>query len=338
MSTQKVRPELGFPDRQEFRQRRRMRNRKIGTYVVVAAMVAVGGFAIVSTQRADTDVVPADTTSPTSAPEIPVTSHWFLDITTGERTPVAANLNADASALSSARLLEVSPNEGAVTYGTCCDGDDQAYVADLDGSVTENITPEGLHGYAPTWIDDERILFQVRPGGTERLGDLHVADLTTGEVTMVVDMPDRWRGPWIVVSDVSPDGTTVLYHLPRGKGEDVTWDLWTVPLAGGEPTLLRNSAGFAQYAADGRVVFLDHPVPFGGDAIWIMDGDGSNARPLVEHRGDEISWPRVSPDSTKIAYGHDGKVEWVDLESGEVTTTEAHSEEPAWFGNDKLIV
>jgi Tol biopolymer transport system component len=85
-------------------------------------------------------------------------------------------------------------------------------------------------------------------------------------------------------------------------------------------------------------VFLDHPIPFMGDAVWIMDGDGSNARPLVEHRGDEITWPRVSPDGTKIVYGHNGEVEWVDIESGEVTATDEFNEEPAWFGNDTLIV
>ena len=40
MSTQKVRPDQGFTERQELRQRRRMRNRKIGTYAMVAVVVA----------------------------------------------------------------------------------------------------------------------------------------------------------------------------------------------------------------------------------------------------------------------------------------------------------
>ncbi len=332
MSTQKVRPEHGFTQRQEFRQRRRMRNRKVGAYALVAAMVTVGGFAIVATQQGDPEAqVPATQPSPSGASGSTMT-HSYFDIATGERSPVPAPLAA-------ARLIEVSPNGEAVVYGVCCVGDDQALVARLDGSSpATNITPAGRDGYAPTWIDDEQVLLQIRPGPTERLGDLHVADLSTGEVNMLVDLPDEWKGPWIVVSDVSPDGTTLMYHLPRGKGEDVTWDLWTVPLAGGESTLLRKNAGFAQYARDGSIVFLDHPVPFEGDAIWVMDGDGSNARPLVEHPGDTIEWPRVSPDGTKVVYGHDGEVEWVDIESGEVTETGQRNEEPAWFGNDKLIV
>jgi Tol biopolymer transport system component len=248
---------------------------------------------------------------------------------------VAANLGA-------ANALEVSPNGKAVAYNTCCDND-PVFVANLDGSGAEIITPEKLDGYAPTWIDNERILFQGRPEGTIELGDLYVADLSTGEVTMVTDLPDERNGAWIVISDVSPDGTTVLFHLPRGKGDNVGYDLWTAPLAGGEPTLLRENAGYAQYAADGRIVFLDHAVPFHGDAIWIMNGDGSNARPIVEKRGDIFTSPRVSPDGTTVAYGHDGEAEILVIDGccatgGRGDPTGELSEEPAWFGNDTLIV
>jgi hypothetical protein len=328
MSTQKVRPDRGFMERQESRQRRRMRNRKIGAFVVVAAMVVVGGFALVSTQQ-DAPDVPADTTDPSSVSGPRVTTHWFVDVATGERWRVGIPLGG-------ASLLEVSPNGEAVAYNTCCD-DDAIFVANLDGSDADVVTPDELDGYGPTWIDDETILFQGRPEGTSELGDLYVADLSAGEVTMVTDLPDERNGAWIVISDVSPDGTTVLYHLPRGKGGNAEWDLWTAPLAGGEPTLLRKDAGYAQYAADGSIVFLDHPVPFEGEAIWIMDGDGSDARPLVERRGASFTWPRVSPDGTRVAYGHGGKVEWVDVESGEISTTEEFSEEPAWYGDDTLI-
>lgn len=61
------------------------------------------------------------------------------------------------------------------------------------------------------------------------------------------------------------------------------------------------------------------------------------ARPLVERPGASFTWPRVSPDGTKVVYGHGGKVEWVDIESGEVSRTEEFSEEPAWYGNETLI-
>lgn len=330
MVTKRTEPDPDSWKQQEDRQRRQVRRRKVGAFAVRAAIVAASAIAIVACQPD-----PNEGSGPASQPSSSVSAggvgtNHYLDIATGERTPVAANL-------SGARLTEVSPNEKAVAYSTCCD-DDAIYVAQLDGAGTEMITPENLDGYGPTWIDDERILFQGRTERTIELGDLYVADLSTGEVTMVTDLPDERNGAWIVISDVSPDGTTVLFHLPRGRGVNVTWDLWTAPLAGGERTLLREDAGYAQYAADGSIVFFDHPVPFEGDDIWMMDGDGSNARRLVQGRGEIFTWPRVSPDGSKVTYGHDTKAEWIDIATGEVTTTDEFTEEPAWYGNDMLIV
>jgi hypothetical protein len=337
MSTQKVRPDRGFMDRQDQRQRRRTRNRKVGAYVVVAAMIAiVAGFAVVS-QRDGADGVPADSGTPSqSATEaVSVVTSFYLDIATGDRTPVAANLTA-------ARLMEVSPDGTRVAYNTCCD-DDAVYVANLDGSGKTQVTPDELDGYTPTWIDDGRLLIQARPQHTIQLGDLYVVDVRTLEMTMVADLPDEGNGSWVIVSDVSPDGTTLLYHLPRGKGSNAEWDLWTAPLAGGAPTLLRRDAGFAQYASDGSIVFLDHPYDFQADSIWLMDGDGTNARNL-DH-GDRLdgtspyTWPRVSPDGARVAFGDEaGRAIVFDLFTGEVTETGQFSEEPAWYGNDTLIV
>ena len=329
MSTQKVRPDRGFTERQEFRQRRKVRNQKIGAYVVVTAIAAVAVIALAAVQGGRGDTTVPGSSAPPSAVAPAVATHSYLDIVTGERSPVAADMSA-------ARLLEVSPNGEAVAYNTCC-SNDALYVANLDGSGAEVITPEELDGYAATWIDDETILFQGRPEGTNELGALYVADLSAGDLTKVIDLPEGREAAWIVISDVSPDGTTVLFHLPRWAGEQEVWDLWTAPLAGGEPTLLRRNAGSPQYGPDGSIVFLHHAVPTHGDGIWIMDGDGSNARPIVEDRGAKFTWPRVSPDGMQVAYGHDGEAEVVAITGGRAKATGV-SEEPAWYGNDTLIV
>jgi Tol biopolymer transport system component len=139
-----------------------------------------------------------------------------------------------------------------------------------------------------------------------------------------------------VASDVSPDGTTVLFHLPRKQSGGVTWDLWTAPLAGGKATLLRRDAGFAAYAPDGSIVFLHHPFQFVSKQIWMMNEDGSNARLLV--KGGTFSWPSVSPDGTRVAYGNDGNAEIVDIATHDVTPFDVLGEAPAWDGNNTLIV
>jgi Tol biopolymer transport system component len=271
------------------------------------------------------------TAPPSSTASLPVGSHVFLDIATGQRTPAGVSMYE-------AGMPEVSPDGKSVVWFTFDDG---ITVSALDGSAEVAVSPHGLDGYAATWVDDETILFQGRPtGGPEdQLGDLYEADVSTGKATMVTDLPLEKAGSWFVVSDVSPDGTTVLFHLPQHGKEKGSWDLWTAPIAGGQATVLRKDAGFAQYGPDGSIVFFDHPASFAADAIWIMDGDGRHARPLVEG-GHYTGTPLFSPDGTKVAYANDETVEIVDVASGEVTKLDAstHHSDPAWYDDGTLIV
>jgi Tol biopolymer transport system component len=327
MVTKQTEPDLDSWKEQEERQRRTARRRRIGAFVATAAVVVAGVVAFATLRPGGGTGGPAG--SPSQSVTGTTATHWYLNIATGDQTAVSAHMFG-------ANVPEVSPDRDTIAYNFCCTSSDPLYIAGLDGSDPVRITPQGLDGYGATWIDDETILFQGRPSGTQKLGDLYVANVATGELTKVTDLPDESNGAWIVVSDVSPDGKTVLFHLPRGKGDNVTWDLWTAPLAGGEATLLRKNAGFAVYAPDGSIVFLDHPFPFESDAIWIMAGDGSNARPLVE--GGAYSWPRVSPDGTRVAYSNAGMAEIVDIATREVTAFDVLAEAPAWYGNDTLIV
>jgi hypothetical protein len=71
MATQKVRPEHGFMDRQDDRQRRRSRNRKLGG-LAVAATIAVAAVVVILGARSGPDAItPADdpTVAPTDAVE-----------------------------------------------------------------------------------------------------------------------------------------------------------------------------------------------------------------------------------------------------------------------------
>ena len=118
-------------------------------------------------------------------------------------------------------------------------------------------------------------------------------------------------------------------------------DLWTIPITGGTPTLLRRDAGVGSYGPDGKIVFLDNPsdldvVP--GDltgAIWLMDADGRNARMLVA--GSTFGGPEISPDGTRVAYDDFGTVYVVEIATGQ-TTQVGGGTQPAWFDDDTLIV
>lgn len=325
MITKQTPPEPDALDRQFQKQRRTARRRTFAAVASVVAMILALTALILSVNRGDQPAVPVDSVDT-------VVSHDYLDIATGERSPVAADLTG-------ARLPVVSPDGENIVFGTCCTGADTIYVADLAGASERiDLIPGEMNGYAPTWIDDRTVLFQRRDADTIGIGDLYSVDIVTGELTMVLDLPDlKNEVSWVVRSDISPDGSTVLYHLPRGEGENVRYDLWISPLAGGEPTMLRRDAGYAQFAADGSIVFLDHAVPYQGDEIWVMEGDGDEARMLVSDSA--LTWPQVSPDGTRVVYVNEGQVEIADIATGDVTAMSADSEEAAaWFGNDRLII
>ncbi|HYJ61200.1 MAG TPA: hypothetical protein VE032_07030 [Actinomycetota bacterium] len=328
MVTKQTEPDLDSWREQEDRQRKLARNRRIGAFGIAAVIVLLAAIAFVSL-RGGRD----DGSEPAGTPSAPTGGTiWFsyLDIATGQRTPIGATMTQ-------AQLTEVSPSGESVVFSTCCLSDDAIWVEDLDGSDKRSITPGEMNGYAATWVDDETLLLQGREADSFEVGQLYLADVATGELTQITDLPKMTNRAWVVRSDVSPDGATVLFHLPRGKGEDVTWDLWTMPIGGGEPAILREDAGFATWGSEGSIVFLRSMHDFAGDSIWIMDGDGGNARRLVGGGG-PYTWPQVSPDGTTVAYGNAGDVEIVDVASGEVTSLDASGDGPAWYGNDTLIV
>ncbi|MFG6413341.1 amidohydrolase family protein [Roseateles sp. DC23W] len=86
---------------------------------------------------------------------------------------------------------------------------------------------------------------------------------------------DVKSGTWMSV-DVSPDGKTVLF--------DLLGDLYTLPIAGGEAKALTHSIAWeqqARFSPDGRqIAFLSDAG--GGDNVWLMNVDGSDARAVTK--------------------------------------------------------
>jgi Tol biopolymer transport system component len=331
MSTQKIRPDIGFNERQVQHQRRAARNRKAGAFAVVAAIVAIAVVAIVVAWSGSggTDV-PA--VSPTEAPTQDLTPTSFLDVDTGALTP------NPAIAKGSANFYPVSPDGTMIAYSTFGEKNgapDRVWVVNMDGTEKRAITPPGLDGYAPDWSPDgSTLVFQGRDHDSKRgIGQLYLADVATGELTKLTDLDPSWAGMWIVTAEISPDGGSVLFQLPVG-GSDQERDLWTIPITGGTPTLLRRNAGYGSYGPDGAIVFVDHPNAMRG-GIWLMDADGRNARMLT---GGRQEWPEISPDGTRVAYSDEsGTVFVLDIATGQIAEVGAGTQ-PAWFDDDTLIV
>lgn len=83
------------------------------------------------------------------------------------------------------------------------------------------------------------------------------------------------EGTWMSL-DVSPDGQTIAF--------DLLGDIYTIPVTGGEATNIASGLPWEiqpRFSPDGsQIAFTSDRA--GGDNIWVMDVDGSNARQLTE--------------------------------------------------------
>ena len=105
---------------------------------------------------------------------------------------------------------------------------------------------------------------------------------------------DTRAGTWMSL-DVSPDGSTIAF--------DLLGDIYTLPIAGGEATSINNGHSWSmqpRFSPDGAQIAYTSDAA-GGDNIWIMQTDGSDARPLTKEKFRLLNNPWWSPDGTYIA-------------------------------------
>ncbi len=126
---------------------------------------------------------------------------------------------------------------------------------------------------------------------------------------------------WIEEFDLSPDGGLLVFK----SAADGSYDLWTVPTAGGEPARITGMAGremAPRFSPDGRWIAFE--ADFGGTDvrdIYVVPVAGGAPRRLTRHPLNDsgISW---SPDSRRIYFNTgmfwDNSVAAVDLETGEI--------------------
>ncbi|WP_431258152.1 TolB family protein [Roseateles chitinivorans] len=84
---------------------------------------------------------------------------------------------------------------------------------------------------------------------------------------------DVRTGTWMSV-DVSPDGKQIVF--------DLLGDLYVMPIAGGEAKALTHSIAWEmqpRFSPDGKQIAFVSDAG-GGDNLWVMNADGSNARAI----------------------------------------------------------
>jgi len=83
------------------------------------------------------------------------------------------------------------------------------------------------------------------------------------------------EGTWMNL-DVSPDGKTIVF--------DLLGDIYTMPITGGEATALRRGLAMEvqpRFSPDGKRILFTSDAG-GGDNIWVMNADGSEAKQITK--------------------------------------------------------
>lgn len=151
---------------------------------------------------------------------------------------------------------------------------------------------------------------------TSESGDLsasiQVLDLSSGEVGTVFRAAED---AWIFYMDVSPDGKQAVlsYIDPAQPGASSNRALYLLPLDGSSPPQLLFTPPSpddhytqAEWSPDGKYIYYSHYNsevefidPLTPDyGIYRMGLPQGNSERIIEH----AFWPRLSPDSTRIAY------------------------------------
>ena len=343
-------PEEGLEHILRRRDRRR-RNQRIGALATVGLIVVV--FAALAVRwLPDRATGTAGNPSPTSdpigtipdsiaGPETADLATLLVDLGGGQPRPVPKTFEGGFQ-------FDVSPDGTQVAFSRdpentiCCALDGDGYVANLDGTGIRQVTssPTGVDAWGLHWSPDgSMIVYQALDASVPQggIGDLFVIDVATGQVTQLTHLGYEWRKDWgrFLAPSFTPDGSKILFHLPRSG---LAWDLWTVPVTGGEPTLLRRNAEGGAYSPDGSsLAFLTSPVR--GDlttvALQVVDVEGGEPRTLAE--GVALGSPWWSPDGTMVAYVK-GTTTYVVDAAGESQQVLRGAGYDDWVDNDTLIV
>lgn len=126
--------------------------------------------------------------------------------------------------------------------------------------------------------------------------------LTKDKATWSVNSPqgvfkdvniDVTSGTWMNI-DVSPDGKTLLF--------DLLGDIYTLPITGGEAKPLMTDIAWQmqpRFSPDGKYIAFTSDED-GGDNLWVMNRDGSNAKAVSKEQFRLLNSPAWSPDGNYL--------------------------------------
>lgn len=150
------------------------------------------------------------------------------------------------------------------------------YIANIDGSNVQKITPDG-NSRNPNWHPDgDRLIY-------ERDGDVYEYDLDTGQETVLVNTAHgHYRPNW------NPTGTHIAFDSTR----DGNGDVYVVNADGTNETRLTTGSGWEGYVTwtpEGNIYYASYLE----ERIVMMDPDSSNKQTLISFSDPSITMSKA---------------------------------------------
>ena len=146
---------------------------------------------------------------------------------------------------------------------------------------------------APSLSPDGRmVVFKRGEDSFLSSGDIYVKLLPNGEAVKLTTEPARRYGPVF-----TPDGSRIAYTQATAG----SWDTWTVPVLGGQPTRFLPNASGLTWIADHRVLFSEIKTGFHMGIVTATEGRAESREVYIqpdEHAMAHYSY--LSPDRQSV--------------------------------------
>lgn len=251
-----------------------------------------------------------------AATVVPFTADVDLRVSQAVRAPV--DVAPDEVAVKMLRQLATSPDGSQVAFSAL--GRLWITAADGSGEARRLTTADEIES-SPRWSPDSRSLVYAT-FDDEQMGAIKVVAAAGGSGRVVVGAPGQYGEPAF-----SPDGSTIVYRRTGGdsrRGTLYTGEtgIYTVPVAGGEPTLVRESGSAPFFSADGARIFFQGFDD--GAALQSVALDGSD--PVTHLRGSQVQDWSLSPDGEWVAFVQGWRTHLARFpRSGRVVTLDANA-------------